>query len=242
MRKLGRWLFTAGGIGCAASAIAQSLPDAIAELGEASVLTLHAEGAQVYECKADPAGRLFWEFREPVATLIEAGKTVGRHYAGPHWEHADGSVRTPPTCAFASNACSTPTAPSAAKSREGILSLMHSIPVSRLAGELLILCHHRRAAAAGNRGDRSGRSTPLMERAARGARRLTGSAQEARWRRHLRKTNLGGQRPAAVPSLRDKNCGARDRLASLKSPRSRCTAACLERAGAYWSDAPYRGA
>jgi len=92
MRKLGRWLFTAGGIGCAASAIAQSLPDAIAEPGEASVLTLHAEGAQVYECKADPAGRLVWEFREPVATLIEAGKTVGRHYAGPHWEHADGSV------------------------------------------------------------------------------------------------------------------------------------------------------
>src|SRR5829696_718579 len=52
------------------------LPDAIAEPGEASVLTLHAEGAQVYECKADPAGRLVWEFREPVATLIEAGKTV----------------------------------------------------------------------------------------------------------------------------------------------------------------------
>src|SRR5215207_5892143 len=51
-----------------------------------------AEGAQVYECKADPAGRLVWEFREPVATLIEAGKTVGRHYAGPRWEHADGSV------------------------------------------------------------------------------------------------------------------------------------------------------
>src|SRR3954468_16250920 len=90
MRKLGRWLFTAGGIGCAASAIAQSLPDAIAEPGEASVLTRHAEGAQGYECKADPAGRLVWEFREPVATLIEAGKTVGRHYAGPRWEHADG--------------------------------------------------------------------------------------------------------------------------------------------------------
>src|SRR3954452_16486660 len=85
MRKLGRWLFTAGGIRCASSAIAQSLPDAIAEPGEASVLTLHAEGA-------DPAGRLVWEFREPVATLIEAGKTVGRHYAGPHWEHAVGSV------------------------------------------------------------------------------------------------------------------------------------------------------
>ena len=54
MRKLGRWLFTAGGIGCAASTIAQSLPEAIVEPGK--TLTLHAEGAQVYECKADRRG------------------------------------------------------------------------------------------------------------------------------------------------------------------------------------------
>ena len=46
----------------------------------------------MYKCKGDPAGRLVWEFREPVATLIEVGKTVGRHYAGPRWEHADGSI------------------------------------------------------------------------------------------------------------------------------------------------------
>src|SRR5215211_7809318 len=49
-----------------------------------------------------------------------------------------------------------------------------------------------------------------MERAARGARRLTGSAQEARCPMHLRKTNLGGQRPAPVPSLGDQELPAEE--------------------------------
>ena len=43
-----------------------------------SLAVVHAEGAQVYECKADAAGKLAWQFREPVATLIVDGKTVGR--------------------------------------------------------------------------------------------------------------------------------------------------------------------
>ncbi len=68
------------------------MPDAIAAPGEALVTTIHAQGAQVYECKADAAGTLAWQFREPVATLIENGKTVGRHYAGPNWEMTDGSA------------------------------------------------------------------------------------------------------------------------------------------------------
>jgi hypothetical protein len=71
-------------------AVAQT-PDAIAAKGETVVLTLHAEGAQVYECKADPGGKLTWVFREPIATLMADGKTVGRHYVGPTWEHVDGS-------------------------------------------------------------------------------------------------------------------------------------------------------
>jgi hypothetical protein len=53
---------------------------------------VHAQGAQVYECKADASGKLAWQFREPVATLLVDGKTVGRHYAGPNWEMADGSA------------------------------------------------------------------------------------------------------------------------------------------------------
>ena len=68
------------------------LPDAIAAPGETVVLTVHAEGAQVYECKAGADGKLAWVFREPIATLLLDGKTVGRHYAGPNWEYSDGSA------------------------------------------------------------------------------------------------------------------------------------------------------
>ena len=66
--------------------------DAIMVAGETLVTTIHAQGAQVYECKADASGALAWQFREPVATLLSNGKTLGRHYAGPTWEFADGSA------------------------------------------------------------------------------------------------------------------------------------------------------
>ena len=68
------------------------MPDAVAASGETVIVSIHAQGAQVYECKADNAGKLVWQFREPVATLLLDGKTVGRHYAGPNWEHSDGSA------------------------------------------------------------------------------------------------------------------------------------------------------
>jgi len=71
---------------------AAELPDAIAAPGETIVVTLHAQGAQVYVCKADSGGKLTWQFREPIATLFLDGKTVGRHYVGPNWEHVDGSA------------------------------------------------------------------------------------------------------------------------------------------------------
>ena len=74
------------------SAAETPLPDAIAAPGETVVLRVHAEGAQVYECKAGTDGKLAWAFREPIATLLLDGKTVGRHYAGPNWEHVDGSA------------------------------------------------------------------------------------------------------------------------------------------------------
>ena len=75
------------------SANAQTkLPDAIAAPGETVVLTVHAEGAQVYDCKAGADGKLAWAFREPIASLLVDGKTIGRHYAGPNWEHIDGSA------------------------------------------------------------------------------------------------------------------------------------------------------
>ena len=78
-------------LACAGAVTAQE-PAAIAAPGETIVATLHAEGAQVYECKAGNDGKLAWAFREPIATLVLDGKTVGRHYAGPNWEHADGSA------------------------------------------------------------------------------------------------------------------------------------------------------
>jgi len=74
-----------------AAQMAVQIPDAIAAKGETVVLAVHAEGAQVYDCKAGEGGKLAWQFREPVATLIQDGKTVGRHYIGPTWEHTDGS-------------------------------------------------------------------------------------------------------------------------------------------------------
>src|SRR5215210_3034355 len=75
------------------SGMAQS-PDAVAAKGEAVVLQVHAEGAQIYECKAGTGGDagLTWQFREPIASLFRDGKTIGRHYAGPTWEDADGSA------------------------------------------------------------------------------------------------------------------------------------------------------
>ena len=78
------------GLLIAGNAAAQ-MPAAIAAPDEATVVTLHAEGAQIYECKAGGDGKLAWTFREPIATLLLDGKTVGRHYAGPNWDHVDGS-------------------------------------------------------------------------------------------------------------------------------------------------------
>ena len=74
------------------SVASAEVPDSIAAPGETLVLTMHAQGAQVYECKADAAGKHAWQFREPIATLLVDDKTIGRHYAGPNWELADGSA------------------------------------------------------------------------------------------------------------------------------------------------------
>ena len=57
------------------------------------VQKVHAVGAQVYECKTDGHG-LSWSFREPIATMLSDGRTVGRHFAGPSWEMSDGSLVT----------------------------------------------------------------------------------------------------------------------------------------------------
>ena len=85
-------LLLLSGLPMSAGAAETPLPDAIAAAGETIVLSVHAEGAQVYECKAGADGKSAWAFREPIATLVVEGKTIGRHYAGPNWEHSDGSA------------------------------------------------------------------------------------------------------------------------------------------------------
>ncbi|MGY2291475.1 DUF3455 domain-containing protein [Pseudomonas sp. SDO528_S397] len=71
---------------------AQDLPDDPLS-GEAKtlLLTARAEGVQIYNCAKDSNGQLTWQFREPLATLMVNGKTVGRHFAGPTWQLDDRS-------------------------------------------------------------------------------------------------------------------------------------------------------
>ena len=54
------------------------LPEALAAPGETVVATIHAEGAA--------------EKRTEYGKALVDGKTVGRHYAGPSWELADGNA------------------------------------------------------------------------------------------------------------------------------------------------------
>jgi len=89
--RFGAMLFgAAAALSMGGSARADDLPEAIRAPGETVLFEVHAEGAQIYECKADAAGALAWVFREPIATLFRDGKTVGRHFAGPQWEFSDG--------------------------------------------------------------------------------------------------------------------------------------------------------
>ena len=97
MKTPSRLLLNSASLACLLLAIrapAQPLP-AIDK--NAIIATLHAEGAQIYECKQDTtktdgqARALTWQFREPIATLMVGGQSVGRHYAGPSWD-VQGSV------------------------------------------------------------------------------------------------------------------------------------------------------
>ena len=60
---------------------------------ERVAMVVPAKGVQIYECRArkDQAG-YEWAFVAPDADLFDVrGNRIGRHYAGPHWEAADGS-------------------------------------------------------------------------------------------------------------------------------------------------------
>jgi hypothetical protein len=92
LRKTALALLLLAGSLAGANAAETPLPDAIAAPGLSVVLNAHAQGLQIYECKAGGDGKLVWTFKEPQATLTADGKVVGRHYAGPTWELDDGSA------------------------------------------------------------------------------------------------------------------------------------------------------
>jgi hypothetical protein len=92
MRKLAIFFVSIGSSIAAAQALGLAdLPEAIAVKDGAAVATLQAAGAQIYTCFRNAKGALEWTFREPVAALLQDGKTVGRHFVGPTWEFADGT-------------------------------------------------------------------------------------------------------------------------------------------------------
>ena len=71
------------------------VPAAIAAPAHQTItLETMASGFQVYECRAtgESPARFQWVFKAPEAELYQtAGNLLGRHYAGPTWEAADGS-------------------------------------------------------------------------------------------------------------------------------------------------------
>ena len=82
--------------GCAATPKSTvQVPDALRPgAGEKLVQVVPAKGDQIYECreKKDQAGAYDWAFVAPQAALFDgSGKPIGKHYAGPSWEAADGS-------------------------------------------------------------------------------------------------------------------------------------------------------
>ena len=67
----------------------KDLPKEIAVPGASVVASVQATGAQIYACSKNAKGSLEWTFREPVASLFQDGKTIGRHFFGPTWEFSD---------------------------------------------------------------------------------------------------------------------------------------------------------
>src|SRR6202008_2724050 len=87
VRLAATWLAIAAA-GCATPATTVSVPEALKPgANESLAMVVAAKGVQIYECRAGQ-----WAFVAPEAELFDAsGRKIGRHYAGPQWESADGS-------------------------------------------------------------------------------------------------------------------------------------------------------
>lgn len=83
---------------CAATMTAPEVPQAVAvPAGHRPAMTLKGVGLLTYECraKAGTAGAYEWVFAGPDATLQDrSGRTVGKYYGGPTWEHNEGGKIT----------------------------------------------------------------------------------------------------------------------------------------------------
>jgi hypothetical protein len=84
-------------VSCAASQVgtAPVVPENLRPpAGQVLSLEAQATGVQIYECnanKTDPT-RFEWVFKAPEADLFDnAGRKIGKHYAGPTWESNDES-------------------------------------------------------------------------------------------------------------------------------------------------------
>lgn len=89
MRKIA--LFLAMSVSAMADA-AGEIPAALQpSAGQQAFASVHAQGVQIYQCNLQQ-GQAVWEFIGPEAVLYDAnGLAIGKHYAGPTWEAADGS-------------------------------------------------------------------------------------------------------------------------------------------------------
>ncbi|MEI6335066.1 MAG: DUF3455 domain-containing protein [Methylococcaceae bacterium] len=69
-----------------------SMPEQIKPpVGSSPVLAVNAKGDQIYQCTLSNSV-YSWQLQAPDAKLFAAqGQVVGSHYAGPVWEHKDGS-------------------------------------------------------------------------------------------------------------------------------------------------------
>jgi hypothetical protein len=76
-------------------ALDASVPDALKpDASESLAMVVAAQGVQIYECRAakQQPGAYEWAFVAPEAELFDtSGRDIGKHYAGPRWEAADGS-------------------------------------------------------------------------------------------------------------------------------------------------------
>ena len=83
---------------CAATMSAPDVPQAVAvPAGNRPAMTLKGVGMLTYECRAKTGttGAHEWVFVGPDATLQDmSGRTVGKYYGGPTWEHNEGSKIT----------------------------------------------------------------------------------------------------------------------------------------------------